>query len=211
MQYNTDKNFWPSYSDFITSLFFIMLVLFVLSYSSFKKKEEALILAQDSLKVQLTQFKWIQEVENANQAIDSNLFTYRMDLKKYVMKIFPSFPAYHSDIKELTDTIRKELLQSGRSIKKLTDSCTSLNPSIKFLIIIEGQASKDNYPQNFQLSYERALSLIMFWKKFGIHFNSNCELLIAGSGIYGVPRDKIEYKNQRFLVHIIPKAGNPQR
>lgn len=40
-----------------------------------------------------------------------------------------------------------------------------------------------------------------------------CELVIAGSGEYGVPRatrisDKDDSKNQRFLIHIVPVIGD---
>lgn len=81
---------------------------------------------------------------------------------------------------------------------------------MKYLIIIEGMASKDNYSLNYQLSYERALSLFRFWENQGIIFDPKiCEIQIAGSGIGGI-RDYYndeEYKNQRFLIQIVPKIG----
>jgi hypothetical protein len=38
----------------------------------------------------------------------------------------------------------------------------------------------------------------------------NCEVIIAGSGQYGVPREQpdIPPNNQRFMITIIPKIGN---
>ncbi len=76
----------------------------------------------------------------------------------------------------------------------------------------EGMASKNNYGLNFELSYERALSLYKLWKAkiTGIIFNPRfCEIQIAGSGMEGIRQysgDK-EYINQQFLIQIIPKMG----
>jgi hypothetical protein len=74
---------------------------------------------------------------------------------------------------------------------------------------VEGQASKDSYTQNYELSYERALALSRFWNNSGIDFGKNCEVLISGSGTGGSMRDSIvESNNQRFLIHIILKNRN---
>jgi hypothetical protein len=84
------------------------------------------------------------------------------------------------------------------------------NNDIKYMIIIEGMASKDNYKLNDQLSYSRALSLLKLWDSNNIHFDPNfCELQVAGSGTSGVGRysGKDETKNQQFLIQIIPKIG----
>ena len=84
----------------------------------------------------------------------------------------------------------------------------------KYLLIIEGQASKNSEAwtdRNYDLSFERAYSLMKYWKDVcGINFGKNCEVQIAGSGDgrYNIEtmRDKMyEVNNQRFLIHIIPK------
>ena len=67
---------------------------------------------------------------------------------------------------------------------------------IKFLVVIEGQASADGYYvneyyNNDVLSYQRALALHRFWKEeASIDFSNmdKCELVISGSGEGGVPR-----------------------
>jgi hypothetical protein len=72
-------------------------------------------------------------------------------------------------------------------------------------------ASKDNYGMNYELSYKRSKALFDFWKKNQINFDPNiCEIIIAGSGTGGAGRDSIEYKNQRFLIQIIPKISKLQ-
>jgi flagellar motor protein MotB len=75
------------------------------------------------------------------------------------------------------------------------------------LLVIEGQASKDNYSRNYELSYERALALRRLWSDNNIDFGNNCEVLISGSGIGGSMRENEERLNQRFLIHIVPKPG----
>ena len=81
------------------------------------------------------------------------------------------------------------------------------------MLIIEGQASRDKSIYNYELSYQRALSLKKFWEANGVSFNDkNCEVLICGSGDgrlsgTGLMREKTEVLNQRFLIHILPKPG----
>ena len=62
------------------------------------------------------------------------------------------------------------------------------------------------------MSYQRALGLKKFWEDRDIFLDKleNCELIIAGSGEGGIPRelpDLGNQKNRRFLIHIIPKTG----
>ena len=98
-----------------------------------------------------------------------------------------------------------------------TENNDSIRQDIKYLVVIEGQASADGYNtddwhNNDVLSYQRALELHKFWQtEAGIDFSSmnRCELVISGSGIKGVPRDTVnEVNNQRFLIHIVPVIGN---
>jgi hypothetical protein len=84
-------------------------------------------------------------------------------------------------------------------------------PVIKYLIVVEGQASKDNWMGNDDLSYHRAQSLIKFWETndLGLDNLKNCEIIIAGSGEKGIPRSLPDTgaANQRFLITIVPKIG----
>jgi outer membrane protein OmpA-like peptidoglycan-associated protein len=189
--------FWISYSDLMTSVFFIMLVLFILNFS----------LLNNRMMLTQTQVKKIKEIEEAIKNIDSTYFEYNNTYKKHVLKIRVNFPVGISDINVLSDNTKNNLIMAGRSIQQSLHNIEKKYPYIKYLLIIEGQASRDNYPLNYQLSYDRALSLKNFWMQNGITFSNNCEVLISGSGIEGVLRDKFERNNQRFLIHIIPKPG----
>lgn len=105
-------------------------------------------------------------------------------------------------------------MEIKRTIEQLQKN-DSIKGDIKYLVVIEGQASSDGYyvdeyRNNDVLSYQRALELNKFWQKEGIDFSNmdRCELVVSGSGVKGVPRDSIEDNNQRFLIHIVPVIGN---
>ena len=109
-------------------------------------------------------------------------------------------------------TTKNDLINTGRILQEFVNKTINSNPQIQYLLVIEGQASRDSYIRNYELSYERALSLKRFWDENGIVFNKNCEVLICGSGDgrlsgTGLMREKTEKLNQRFLIHILPKPG----
>jgi len=63
------------------------------------------------------------------------------------------------------------------------------------------------------LSYQRALSLYRYFQ-INRHLDlkrQNCEVLVCGSGTEGAlrayPDNASNTKNQRFLIHILPKPG----
>ena len=192
--------FWTSYSDLMTSLFFVMLVLFVLVIVLLHKK-----ISEQEIK--LEEFEKIEEIKKSLNNIDSTYFAYNPEYKKHILKIHVNFPTGKSNINYIDSITQQQLKQAGRAVKNQVDSITRTNPKIQYLLIIEGQASQDNYTQNYELSYERALALSRLWQNSEIDFGKNCEVLISGSGTGGSMRDKNEKNNQRFLIHIIPKTG----
>ncbi len=217
--------FWASYADLMTSLFFVMLMLFVVAVVELNKnnselqdintkivlEKDSLTIEKDKLKAQLDK---AQEIENATMGLESEYFEYKSEYKKHKLTIDVSFPTGESDIeKHVPEATKNELLAAGKKAKSFVDSTTDNHPGIQYLLIIEGQASRDNYSQNYELSYKRAYSLKKFWEKGGISFSDkNCEVLICGSGDgrqsgTGLMRETNERLNQRFLIHILPKPG----
>jgi hypothetical protein len=83
------------------------------------------------------------------------------------------------------------------------------------LVVVEGQASQDGWVGNDDLSFHRAQSLVNFWKanNVGLDELRNCEIIIAGSGEKGLPRDMPDNlpANQRFLITIVPKIGEMKK
>ena len=190
--------FWITYSDLMTTLFFIMLVLFVLTISILQKRNEATQKQLDK----------ITEIEEATKKIDPRYFVYNETYKKHILNINVSFNTGSSNIKDIDIDTRMDLLNAGKSISNFIIEANK-KYNAKYLLIIEGQSSKDNYLYNDELSYERALSLFEFWTEINhIEFDKNiCEVIISGSGCFGLLRDPVEKNNQRFLIHILPKPG----
>jgi outer membrane protein OmpA-like peptidoglycan-associated protein len=192
--------FWASFTDLMISLFFVMLVLYVLTFVRLKTQQQ---ITEDQLNK-------MKEIQAAVKELPQDYFTYQSEFKRFSLNKQIQFPSGQS---EITGDYREYLLKVGKSIEllisKLKDKYRSEN--IKYLIVVEGMASNDGYSLNDQLSFQRALALAKFWKENNIIFDPNfCELQIAGSGTGGIGRfsGAEEYKNQRFLIQIVPKIGD---
>ena len=228
---NSKTSFWPSYVDIMTTLFAIMLVLFAVSYRRFKIKQKELEEFKDK-------YEEIMSIYQAVDNIDPQYFEFNRDYLKHIFKIQvnyqkgkfsltdllqddPNSPSYN--VAE-AQQIRQQIKDAGEEIRhtiiKLQEN-DSIRTDIKYLVVIEGQASadgyhRDDYFNNDVLSYQRALKLHEFWRdEASIDFTNmdKCELVIAGSGEGGVPRanrisDKDDSRNQRFLIHIVPVIGD---
>ena len=209
--------FWTSYSDLMTSLFFIMLTLFVLVIVLLHKRMEATEKQLDEIK----------KVEASTKELGrSKNFAYKAKYKKYVHDVRCFFNETKYLLADLqADTAR--LHMAGTEIKKFLDR----NENNQYLLIIEGQASRNSVKQtdaNYNWSFQRAFTLMKFWKDIcHIDFGVNCEIQIAGSGdgrynfgyTGGETTDRFkqldatlmrergsnEFENQRFIIHIIPK------
>ena len=193
--------FWASYADLMSSLFFIMLVLFVLT----------VVMLQKQVKATEAEMNKIKEIQNAISNIDSTYFAYNAEHKKHILKIGVGFQTNSADITDISEDTRQQLLNAGKAINRfIEEACKKYNA--QYLLIIEGQASKDDYVRNNELSYERALALVNYWKSNGVYFNpEQCEVIVSGSGQDGTLRIQPDVagnvKNQRFLIHILPKPG----
>ncbi len=189
--------FWPSYADLMTSLFFVMLVLYVLTVVAMQYQQQA---TQEQLRK-------IKEIQNATKQLPPNYFQYQSRYKRHTLRQQIQFPTGKATIPVADMPYLRDV---GLSIKRLIDTLENKyrNENIKYLIVIEGMASQDGYRLNDQLSYERALALRRFWSRQSIILNPNiCEVIVAGSGEEGVGREANERKNQRILIQIIPKIG----
>lgn len=209
--------FWTSYSDLMTSLFFIMLTLFVL----------VIVLLHKRMEATEQQLEEIKKVEASTRELGrSKHFAYKSEYKKYVLDVRCFFDATKYSLSDLqADTA--SLHQAGIEIKEFLDR----NVANQYLLIIEGQASRNSVrltDANYDYSFQRALTLMKFWKDIClIDFGANCEIQLAGSGDgrynFGYTggegterfnrldstlmreRGDNERDNQRFVIHIIPK------
>lgn len=205
--------FWTSYSDLMTSMFFVMLVLFVLVVALLHKKMTDIDAERKATQAQL---EVIKEIETSTQNIDSVYFEYRPEHKKHVLKIKVQFRTGSSDMDDIDYMTQQQLIDAGKSVQFFIEDITKKHPEIQYLMVIEGQASRDYYSKNYELSYNRALSLKRLWEDNFIDFGSKCEVVIGGNGdgrLSGTDfmRENIEENNQRFLIHILPKTSIPEK
>ena len=205
---NKRSYFWASYADLMSSLFFIMLVLFVLTVVMLQKQMKEI---DDMRKATEAEINKIKEIQNAISNIDSTYFVYNAEHKKHILKIDVGLKTNSANIIDIDENTRLQLLNAGKAINRFIDEACKKYKA-QYLLIIEGQASKDNFIRNNELSYERALALVNYWKYNGVFFNpKQCEVIISGSGQDGTLRIQPDVagnvKNQRFLIHILPKPG----
>ena len=243
MDGKNNGSFWPSYVDIMTTLFAIMLVLFTVSFSRFKIKEKQLQALVDEYENIITVYSTVGAIDSTeyfgyNKQYLKHLFTVDVEYQQKEYQI-DKLKLDLTDI-EAADRKRDSIVTAGEIVKKTIleiEQSEYNSNNIKFLVVIEGQASKvgfnvDDWRNNYTLSYLRAKFLNEFWISHGIDLASipKCELIVSGSGEGGVPRvlpdtmqlrrdaiDDKDYwqkwvaeegKNQRFLIHIVPVIGN---
>ena len=207
--------FWTSYSDLMTSMFFVMLLLFVLAVALLQRKINEGQIKIDQYEKLLELEKQYKELENSSD------FQYIEEKRMFVAKDFQGIEIFEPN----KTTIKQEYINTvdkvGISLQNIVKRLYENNPNLKFQLVIEGNAAipwhmKYNGTYNpdniemYKLSYNRALSLYLYWKQKGINLRKyNTEVIIAGSGFNGINRDnKIEENNKRFIIQIIPKPGN---
>ncbi|MDI9358311.1 MAG: hypothetical protein QM528_05150 [Phycisphaerales bacterium] len=228
MKPEKDSSFWTSYTDLMTSLFFVMLVLYILTYLQLTK----------TIKAQKKELEIINTVNKTLEPLkkDTTLFKYEKDYQRFELSFDVKFKRNKFNISE-TDldnyqaTIAK-INDAGLSLKKVLDSIydkknpegtryNSLMKNVSYVMVIAGYASNSGLElDNYILSYKRALSLWEYWRDYdNIDFeapqfisNNIVDLQIAGNGWGGVGRDtKVETNNQRFLISLFPKIGDLDR
>lgn len=233
----SDQNedfFWPSFTDLMTSLFFIVLVLYILTVAMLKNSQ--LIMRQQVI-AQEEQLRIIRTVEDNLEPLqkDTSTFVYDKKHKRYQLAFDVRFAVNKKNINQssivsYTPTI-VEINKLGHKLEKLVNGLLAQKrqdsslASISYLLVVSGYASNlpnDDVYKNYILSYERALALHLYWKtQLGIDFDAPkyhdiIEFHIAGNGIGGVGRIegktwKEEEANQRFLINIMPKIGDITR
>lgn len=213
--------FWPSFTDLMTSLFFIMLVLYVLTYVQLKQKN---IVLEEKVKI-------IETVEANLKPLrdDTALFQFEDQYNRYKLAFDVKFNTDGSSLvsdAELLNPLytRGRIKEAGQKLRSVIDGLKlkkDKEPGMKnvsYILVIAGYASKDKYSKsmvhNYDLSYKRALSLWAYWKyNVGIDFEAPeyknlIDLQISGNGWGGVGRLANEEDNQRFLIQIFPKIAN---
>lgn len=208
---NKSDHFWIGYSDLMTTLFFVMLVLFVLTvvHLTFEKNR---------IQTSLEQFQKITKLEEQFDQLEKDKdFTYLEECKKFVIEDLLDDEVFQALQAEIQPDFIEPALKAGRKIKEFLNVLEKESGDFSYLLIIEGNTANNNEKSidkdqefGYNLSYKRALALYNLWRTNGINLkeNKNVEVLLVGSGFSGLCRDKNEDNNKRFSVQIIPKVTN---
>jgi hypothetical protein len=202
--------FWVSFADLMTSLFFIMLVLYVITFAILQSKQSDLI-------VQAQQLEKIKNVQKAIENLDSTYYHFDSINKRYKLNIDVKFNPNSYEINDISLDKRLELAKAGKNLYSKIKSIIDTSSTIDYLLIIEGNTQRFNNnwktsPEvGYILSYKRSLSLYSYWKKMGYDFGdlgSQCEVILAGSGYFSQSRDLFnENNNRRFSIQVTSKVG----
>ncbi len=202
--------FWVGFSDLMTSLFFVMLVLYVVTFSILQIK-------MSEMKKQVATLDNIESIQEALKTLDKKYFEFDEFNKRYKFMIDIAFKPSSDNILDIPINKRKEIYKAGKDLYNKIKQITTKNPDVDYLLIIEGNTQRSNGNEvkipdvGYKLSYRRSLALFNYWKNNGIDFRNlkpKCEIIIAGSGYFGNSRDtKDERKNRRFTIQITSKIG----
>jgi hypothetical protein len=218
--------FWPSFTDLMTSMFFIMLVLFVLSNARLQIKVY-------DLKRKLRVYELVEQNLKPLKT-DTLLFRYEEKYKRFTLGFDVKFALGKYKIQEGDlmnyDVTASKIRNVGQQLQYTIDQLASNkldNPAfsnVSYLVIISGYASHllaGSQISDYELSYLRAYNLWDYWKSLGINFENSkykdlIDLQIAGNGWGGIGRfDRDpenfminETRNQRFIIQIVPKIGD---
>jgi len=223
--------FWVGYSDLMTSLFFIMLVLFVVTIASLqiemkenvkiieknkkliaelKKKEKELNIENEELN------KLLRLEEQFAPLEKSSNFIYLKDCKKFIAKDLMGVEIFDPNKTTIKPVYKKTTVDVGKNIESFLADLKDQNPDMSYLLVIEGNMANDSdHSQGkdnswgYVTSYRRALAVYNLWTDKGINFRKyNVEVMLCGSGFNGLCRDSHEPNNKRFSIQIIPKTEN---
>jgi len=185
---NRDElNYWPSFADIFSSLFFIFFILFSIFYFNYSKKVEA-----DQ-----------KDIEDFKEMVKSC----KLKLNKNNEIIIKADILFDFDKSEL----KSENLPTIRQFReKLKNYMEKEDRKKRYCIIIEGHTDtvgEEDY--NYKLSLARSLSLIQEFKKDPFFSNSDIDLIPAAFGESKLAVHTLDNtfneENRRVVIRIVPK------
>lgn len=202
--------FWVSFSDLMTTMFFVMLVLFVLTVVYLKMEQAKTVAKVEELE------KIVQLEEQFKPLQTGGDFYYLEDCKKFIAKDLMGKEIFEPDKTNILPKYKNTTIAVGKKLEKFLLDLEKENPDFSYLLVLEGnmantwdQKYSKNSEYGFKTSYERALAVYNLWLANNIDFRkSNVEVLISGSGFNGLCREPVEENNKRFSIQIIPKVSN---
>lgn len=163
-------SFWLSYSDLMTSLFFIMLVLFIVCFCVYKAKTSDLMkegqdaaneigVLKDSLQLKdslLDEFRRkndsanatireLQQINNLQEQFEqlskNTALQYVPEKKMFVAKDFIGIEIFNPEQNNIKWQYIQKVDDVGRSLQNLVKQLYDNNPKLSFQLVIEGYAA----------------------------------------------------------------------
>lgn len=184
---DTSLNVWPSFTDLITSIFifamFLLILMVVQNYISLVQLSH-LHRIVGSIFNDLDDLKRVMEGEEVE-----------VEKGTIVIKSDVLFPFNRWEIRDIPSRALEDLRRVGQKLKTYLDS----RRSQKFRIVIEGHTDTLGPSENNdRLSYQRAQSLALLWRR-NIGFTpEHYELIPAG---LGASNPKIEVKRDTITIY----------
>lgn len=215
-------SFWLSYSDLMTSLFFIMLVLFIVCIIKMKGTQNELAGKYEGEKIEKERLQSVLNLEEQFKELSkSSTLRYDEEHRTFIAKDFEGIEIFEQESSVIKDEYLATVDKVGKDLDKLLSQLYSNNQNFSYLLIIEGNAANSymnpmpvDKQYTYRLSYDRSLALYYRWTKHDkLDLRKyNTEIQICGSGLNGINRDKInENNNKRFVIQIIPKISRPKQ
>jgi TolA-binding protein len=164
----SNKNlFWVSFADLMTSLFFVVLVLYVVTYvllrkeqkeletknenyfeisKELEKKNEEYIALADTLESQKEKLQ--VELEKLNQVLrleqqfkplqEDEDFIYLSECKKYISRKLSNIEIFEPNEAIIKSQFRSATIDVGRKLENLLKALNTTNKNFSYLVIIEG-------------------------------------------------------------------------
>ena len=230
--------FWVGFADLMTSLFFIMLVLFIVTVVVLenKMKENVEIINNNKniieenekliselkenekdLNIENEKLNKLLKIEEQFKPLENNSnFVYLNECKKFVASKLIGQEIFKPNEVLIKKEFINITLEAGKTLELFLSKLNGVNPTMSYLLVIEGNMAnrfdksinKDD-EWGYKKSYQRALAVYKLWQVNSIDFRIyNVEVMICGSGFNGVCRDVVEENNKRFSIQIIPKTEN---
>lgn len=195
----------------MTSLFFIMMVMFGVTVGVLVKARGELVKDKELVDE-------IKSVQVALDNLDTAYFEFDSHNKRYKLIRDILFKPNSSEITDIGSSDIEYLKKAGEELFQTMSSLIhERGDSIDYLLVVEGNTQRvnENYIRDpdagYKLSYNRALSLVNYWKQNEIDFYQlapQCEIIIAGSGYFGQSRDPHnERSNRKFSIQVTSKVG----
>ena len=186
---NRDElNYWPSFADIFSSLFFIFFILFSIFYFNYSKRVEA-----DQ-----------KDIDDFKEMVHSLGLEFNKDSNEIII---PADILFDFDKSELKSENLPTIWKWRKEIKKYMNVGDRKK---KYCIIIEGHTDtvgEEDY--NYKLSLARSLSLIEEFKKEPFFSNSDIDLIPAAFGESKLAVHTLDNtfneENRRVVIRIVPK------